>query len=144
MNTLHTPNIVDILHKETSFIWITFEFEGIHCYPNAPDEVAFLRDPHRHIFKVKIQLEVFHDDREIEFILFKRFIKDNMKSEDCNYMSCENLCDYFNELIITKYEGYSQPEKHIYGRKMIIDVSEDGENGATKIYEPFYQSGVIQ
>jgi hypothetical protein len=54
------------------FIEVTWQFEGLHCWPSAPDEVAFLRSPHRHIFHCRARLEVFHQDREVEFILLKR------------------------------------------------------------------------
>ena len=62
-------------------IWVTFRKEGIHKYPSAltdpklatGDEydVSFLGYPHRHIFHFKVQIEVFHDDRDLEFIQFK-------------------------------------------------------------------------
>ena len=57
------------------YIWVTFRKEGIHKYPDAPKGVTFLKFPHRHIFHFKVKLEVFHDDREVEFILFKREIE---------------------------------------------------------------------
>ena len=31
-------------------------------------DVSFLGTPHRHIFHFKVYIEVFHDDRDIEFI----------------------------------------------------------------------------
>ena len=68
-----------------SFIFVTFQKEGIHRYPAAatdpklatkrfgkPDEhwldVSFLADLHRHIFHFRVEMEVFHDDRDVEFI----------------------------------------------------------------------------
>ena len=53
-------------------IFVKFTREGIHCFPGAQNDVAFLRNPHRHLFHFRIDVEVFHDDREIEFIQFKR------------------------------------------------------------------------
>ena len=45
-------------------IWVTFRKEGVHCYPaaatdpklNTSDEynVAFLANPHRHIFHFRV------------------------------------------------------------------------------------------
>ena len=58
------------LRKVKKSIWVTFQKEGIHKYPDAPDEVEFLRYPHRHIFKFKVQIDVEHDDRDIEFFIF--------------------------------------------------------------------------
>jgi hypothetical protein len=62
-------------HK--NYIWVTFQKEGIHKYPQALTDpklkdVSFLGHPHRHIFHFRVDIEVFHDDRDIEFILFKR------------------------------------------------------------------------
>ena len=54
------------------YIFVTFQKEGIHRYPDAPEGVEFLRHPHRHMFHFRVEIEVFHDDRDIEFILFKR------------------------------------------------------------------------
>ena len=31
-------------------IYVKFTKEGIHCYPDAPEDVEFLKNPHRHIF----------------------------------------------------------------------------------------------
>ena len=57
-------------------IWINTEFNATHCWPECPiDEVEYLRHEHRHTFKVKVQLEVIHNDRDVEFIVFKNFIK---------------------------------------------------------------------
>ena len=65
------------MNKKTN-IWVTFRKEGIHKYPAALDDpklatgdeydVSFLGYPHRHIFHFKVGIEVFHDDRDIEFI----------------------------------------------------------------------------
>ncbi len=56
--------------QSKDFIWVTFRKEGIHKYPDAPEGVEFLRHPHRHIFHFRVELEVMHDDRDVEFILF--------------------------------------------------------------------------
>ena len=73
------------LQKATSMIWVTFKKEGIHKYPAALEDpnlatgdeydVSFLGYPHRHIFHFKVEIEVFHDDRDIEFIQFKRWLE---------------------------------------------------------------------
>ena len=113
-------------------IWVTFRKEGIHKYPAAltdPDlkGVEFLGYPHRHIFHFKVAIEVFHDDRDIEFIQFKRWIED-MYSEGTlklDYKSCEMMSD----------DLYTQITKKYPGRKIEIDVSEDGENGSHAVYD---------
>lgn len=103
-----------------NMIWITTQFEGFHKYPSAPEGVEFLKDLHRHIFKLKIWIEVHHDDREIEFILFKRFIDSLIKKNDFDYKSCEMMSEDLYLLIREKHPG----------REVWIELSEDGENGS--------------
>jgi hypothetical protein len=86
-------------------IWVTFQKEGVHMYPGADtdpklatggwDDVSFLGVPHRHQFHFKIRIEVFHDDRDIEFIQFKRWIE-RLYAQDViqlNHKSCEMIAD---------------------------------------------------
>lgn len=111
-----------------SSIWVTFQKEGIHCYPAAPEGVEFLKHPHRHIFHFYVELEVFHDDRDVEFILFKRELEELYNGSgamDIDYKSCEMLARELMEYVIQKYPGRSGE----------IRVSEDGENGAKLIFE---------
>jgi hypothetical protein len=118
------------------YIWVKFAKEGIHKYPAALEDpklatgdhydVSFLGYPHRHIFHFKIQIEVFHDDRDIEFIQFKRWLE-SLYSDgtlQLNYRSCEMISDDLAAKIKDKYPK----------RDIIIDVSEDDENGSHCIY----------
>lgn len=107
-------------------IWVTFKKEGIHKYPNAPKEVDFLRYPHRHIFHFRVEIEVFHDDRDIEFILFKRELESlyDEKTLQLDYKSCEMISDDLYQYISNKYTN----------REVIIEISEDNENGSRAYY----------
>ena len=112
-------------------IWVTFQKEGIHKYPAAltdPNlatgdeyDVSFLGYPHRHIFHFKISIEVFHDDRDIEFIQFKRWLENLYKDAilALDFKSCEMIAE----------DLYSQIAARYPGRAVWIDVSEDEENG---------------
>ena len=109
-----------------NFIWITTQFEGFHTYKDAPDEVALLRNEHRHMFHVKVWIEVYHNDRDIEFILFKNSINDFLQTDGrLNNMSCEMISDELYTHIHTFYDK----------RDVKIEISEDGENGSYKEYE---------
>ena len=113
------------MHK--NFIWVTFQKEGIHKYPAALDdpaleEVKFLGYPHRHMFHFKVEIEVFHDDRDIEFILFKRELESLYNQKDVmslDYKSCEMIARDLAKYIQTKYPN----------RALSISVAEDNENG---------------
>lgn len=109
------------------FIWVTGQYEGFHRWALAPQEVCFLRNEHRHIFKWKVSIEVFHYDRELEFFLVKkdiRIIIHSMMLGDLG--SCEAQADYICAKVMGSYPN----------RRIIVEVSEDGENGATVEGEP--------
>ena len=126
----------NMFQKQNTNIWVTFTKEGIHKYPAAltdpklatGDEydVSFLGYPHRHIFHFKVEIQVFHDDRDIEFIQFKRWLENLYATGtlELDYKSCEMICDDLAKQINNKYPN----------RKLNITVSEDNENGATCTY----------
>jgi hypothetical protein len=116
-------------------IWVTFRKEGIHCYPAAATDpalatgdeydVSFLGTPHRHIFHFRVAIDVFHNDRDIEFIQFKRWLENLYQGTlELNYKSCEMIADDLYTQIAARYPN----------RAVIIDVSEDGENGCVIHY----------
>ena len=117
-------------------IWVTFRKEGVHLYPAAAtdpklatgdwDDVSFLGVPHRHIFHFKVRIEVFHDDRDIEFIQFKRWLE-KLYNDDIlqlDHRSCEMISD----------ELYQEISARFPGRFVEIEVSEDAENGSLTFY----------
>ena len=120
------------MNNDLSFIYVKFQKEGIHCYPAAATDpklatgdeydVSFLGTPHRHIFHFKVFIQVFQDDRDIEFIQFKRWLEKCYSDGtlELNHKSCEMIARDLNTTITARYPG----------RQTIIDVSEDGENGA--------------
>lgn len=120
-------------------IFVTFQKEGIHLYPAAATDpklasVSFLGVPHRHMFHFKVQIEVFHDDRDIEFIMFKRELESQYGNGtlQMNSKSCEMLAEELHHYIGATYPG----------RWMQITVSEDGENGAIMTYQAVKTSGM--
>lgn len=117
-------------------IWVTFEKEGLHKYPAALDDpnlktgdeydVSFLGYIHRHIFKFKVWISVDHNDRDIEFIQFKRWMEKLYaeKTLQLDFKSCEMMAEDLHAQIDAKYPG----------RQVCIEVSEDGENGAYVVW----------
>jgi hypothetical protein len=118
--------------RPNKMIWVTFQKEGMHKYPAAltdkalatGDEydVSFLGYPHRHIFHFKVWIGVTHDDRDIEFIQFKRWLLNLYKDAtlSLDFKSCEMMSGDLYDVISKKY-----PNREIW-----IEVSEDGENGS--------------
>jgi len=136
-----------IKNEARRFIFVTFQKEGIHCYPAAATDpalatkdeydVSFLGTPHRHIFHFRVDIQVFHNGRDIEFIQFKRWLE-NLYSHSIlqlDYKSCEMISDDLYEQIALRYPD----------RDITITVSEDGENGATIRYlksKPYQQLAI--
>lgn len=101
------------------------QFEAIHNWPGCPfEDVAFLRDLHRHIFHVEIHVPVYHDDRDVEFIKLKRDVDSFINTtypidpaknyRDIGHTSCEMIARTLLEQ---------------WPNATLIEVSEDGENG---------------
>ena len=121
------------MYNHKTMIWVTFQKEGIHCYPAAATDpnlatgdqydVSFLSSPHRHIFHFRVWIDVFTNDRDIEFIQFKRWLEGLYSGTSSilqlNYKSCEMIAE----------DLYSQISSRYPNRDVWIEVSEDGENG---------------
>ena len=137
----------NMIKNSKKSIWVKFQKEGIHKYPAALDDpklatggwddVSFLGYPHRHMFYFRVSIEVFHDDREIEFIQFSRWLQrlytvgtDDKQSSystqvlNLDYKSCEMISDELAIIIKDKYPN----------RDLTIEISEDDENGSSTFY----------
>ena len=101
-------------------IIINLDVEGFHYWEDAPLVVSFLKDSHRHIFKIKVGIEVTDSNREKEFFIEQWHLKEwfgeaygvpaHFKS-----MSCEMIAEEVLEFI--PYASW-------------CEVWEDNENGA--------------
>jgi hypothetical protein len=138
--------MTEAMEKASRSIWVTFQKEGVHKYPGADtdpklatggwDDVSFLGVPHRHIFHFRVRIEVFHNDRDIEFIQFKRWLERLYSQASTrggtsdssvlvlDYKSCEMIADDLYKEISNKYPG----------RFVEISVAEDNENGCSIFY----------
>lgn len=118
------------------WIEVSFQKEGIHKYPAALtdpklatgdwDDVSFLGNPHRHIFHFYVRIAVTHNDRDIEFIQFKRWLERQYQTGAMNidYKSCEMLAEDLIAVILERYPD----------RPLEVRVFEDDENGAILEY----------
>lgn len=107
------------------YIVIKTSFEAIHRWENCPfEEVAYLRKPHRHVFHVVVKWEVFHNDRDKEFIMMKhlvdKYIKHIFHMQDLGNTSCEMICEHL---------------KNQFSSASFISVFEDNENGVEVYYD---------
>lgn len=116
-------------------IVVKTQYEGIHCWPEAPDEVKFLRSLHRHIFNIEVEVEVHNDDRDIEFIMLKHQINHwlSLQFDDngvwqMGRLSCEQVAEMVIDLVQERLRNTT--------RKITCRIDEDGENGAIVTYRP--------
>ena len=106
------------------FVRVRSQFVGWHKWTDAPDNVAFLRDFHRHVFKVELVVPVRHGDREVEFFTLQKQLDGFLAR---NYAgrrfleSCEQIAENIGVNFLNSYE---------------VTVSEDGENDGIWIPEP--------
>jgi len=127
-----------IMARANRKIWVTFQKAGFHRYPAAGEDprlqdVSYLASKHRHLFKFRVEIEIFHNDRELEFHQVLNYCESLYKENhlDIDYKSVEMLADDLYIQLVAKYPG----------RFMAIEVSEDGECGCRieyKIKEPMH------
>ena len=82
---------------------------------------------HRHMFHFKVWISVYDNDREIEFIQFKRWLESLYGSGTLSLsnQSCEMMSDALYDRITERY-----PDRNVW-----VEVSEDGENGCLIRYD---------
>jgi len=105
---------------------VTLAVDGLHSWPAAKEvfpEVGFLSDIHRHMFHITLKKRVYHDDRDVEFLMFKRdvleylrakYFREDYRSHLFGSMSCEMIAKELLEQFGCEY----------------VSVWEDQENGA--------------
>ena len=112
-------------------IWITFEQEGWHCWPEAVGSRAYLKHPHRHMFHFRVELEVKEQNREIELHDFKEWCHQQLQDGfgrfgtslfglDFETCSCEQLAYEMCQVVVSEHQS----------RWCACEVSEDSECGA--------------
>lgn len=105
---------------QTLIVWVTDCFEAWHRWSTAPDDVAFLRNYHRHLFHVRLGVEVGHGDREVEFFQLKRQLATHL-TETWAGRYFEASCEMIAQELLDKFTA------------AYVEVSEDGENGAAVV-----------
>lgn len=122
----------------TRHIDLRAQAEGLHHWPDATDPDTYLRDPHRHLFVVIVEVQVFHDDREIEINAAARWLTELLPTlghaahlanapVDFGPQSCEHLATRITEAVKDRYGAH---------RQVRTSVLEDGHLGATVRWEP--------
>jgi hypothetical protein len=105
----------------------TLAVVGFHAWPEAPEEVLYLRDVHRHVFGVRVEVLVEGSNREVEFHILKReatsvlieFYTPHMHNREVHFgnHSCEMIAEVVGDGL--RRAGF---------RVSAVEVDEDGEN----------------
>lgn len=108
-------------------IEIPFSFYAKHKYKNAPKEVKFLRQLHPHDFDCIVWIEVFDEERELEFFLVREKLNKMIPrikvfiAKQGYGVSCESIARF---ILAELQKEYST------NRGYKIRVSEDGKYAA--------------
>lgn len=125
-------------YSTSRYIKVKWDYEDFHKWDNAPDEVAFLKNLHRHKFYATATIQVFHDDRELEFFMVLNRVKTDImpfmfvgmeavKDGMPKISSCEQQAEFILSGL-----------RNLYGddRLYQVEISEDNENGALVVWRP--------
>jgi len=120
------------MYESKKSIEIRTDFEILHKWSECNiQKVNWLKNLHRHKVYVTVQIEVRHNDREIEFFLFKENIDSiidnlygNQKLKNVGDKSMEMICD----------DIFTEVSKLYPGRNINVKAFEDNEVGAVCEY----------
>jgi type III secretory pathway component EscV len=117
----------EFISMKTLYVFCTTQFEFLHRWPEAEKPVEYLSYLHRHMFHVKVMVKVTHHNRDVEFITLKNNVDEFIRTHKPAWgttMSCEDMCERIGIDLLNQ------------GIKVaLVEVSEDGENGAVVTYE---------
>lgn len=103
-------------------IWVTTKVVGFHQWPDAPDEVSFLQNRHRHEFHFKAGFIVQDSNRELEFFLKQRDLSRALTNlytfQGLGFKFGSRSCEMIAEELLEELDA------------AYVECSEDGENGA--------------
>jgi 6-pyruvoyl-tetrahydropterin synthase len=119
---------MSLTYVTSTDIFVTTEFIAFHRWPKASEYFPkrfYLEDLHRHKFFVRLEIEVAHDDRELEYHEVKESL-DAMIRQWTDYDwnetdSCEMMAKWILQWAMDHW-----PDRHRY----MVSVAEDNENGS--------------
>lgn len=110
-------------------VYCKFDFELIHCFPSVVDagfqNVEYLKYPHRHRVFCTVEVPVFHNDRDIEFLTLQNQLKTWVEVNKENWSQSISMEQIAEKLFHTVVKIYGEQYSPTF-----IEVSEDNENGA--------------
>lgn len=114
-------------------VFATLHVPGIHNWPDCDiKDVEFLQYPHRHMFTIRVIVNVTHENRDVEFLMLKDRIfialdelypRDQLGQYLFEHRSCEMISDDLYGILKNEFDVHE------------IMVDEDGENGSIIVYD---------
>lgn len=114
-------------------VWVRFQQEGWHNWPEAPRERMYLRHSHRHMFwyEVRVVMTWSERDRGLEFHDLLEFCREQVRGTDLGANSCEMLAEALGRTVLR----WLDIDQSLGTREVIVTVSEDNECGATIVLQ---------
>lgn len=105
-------------------LYVQFQVPGIHCWLDAPIQLHFVQQPHRHVFRFKVTYDVVGLDRDLEFFELQTCLQRSVlelyeQDEHVVNFLCDS-CETIAYRLLQRLPSFVKS----------IEVSEDGENGA--------------
>lgn len=126
--------------KASAEIIVSTKVVGFHRWPDAPPEVGYLAQKHRHIFTIKAAFFIDHDDRDLEYHKVIRDVRAVMRSTWSFHHNDEfefghHSAEYIARQIGRDLRGITQWRHeaafHPYDEKLHwVEVWEDDECGS--------------
>ena len=109
-------------------VWVRFQREGWHNWPDAPESRAYLRASHRHMFwyEVRVNISGLGLNRSLEFHDLLDYCRNMTEGPKLGANSCEMLAA---GLAHSVHQWLQNTRVDAVG--VIVTVSEDNECGAT-------------
>lgn len=103
---------------------IKTRFRATHHWPQCNiKSVNFLKNEHHHEFNVCVQIQQFHNERDVEYLSFQSYLDtqiQKMLAELKKFRSCEHMASYL----------FKQIRKSYPNRLLKVEVNEDNYYGA--------------
>jgi len=106
-----------------TYVEVRVPFRAYHQWKQAPEKRKYLSHPHPHNFEVRVEIEVFHEDREVEFHDLQDLIYSLVKDFK-TINSCEHLATHLLTRLQIKFPG----------RDIQVEVWEDESCGGKVKY----------
>lgn len=84
-------------------IFAQFQVEAIHSWPNAEGENAFLANPQRHLFEVRVSCPAKHNGINVTRAELLEVAKNMLKGGNWGTASCETVAENLAQELVAKF-----------------------------------------